>query len=46
MRRDLRKIRTLFYHIKDAILGIGASWDKLAPDKETAIHFAYAHINA
>ena len=38
-------IRTLFYRIKDAILGIGASWDKLAPDKETAIDFAHAHIN-
>ena len=37
-------IRTLFYRIKDAILGIGASWDKLAPDKETAINFAHAHI--
>ena len=38
-------IPTLFYRIKDAILGIGASWDKLAPDKETAIDFAHAHIN-
>lgn len=38
-------IRTLFYRIKDAILGIGASWDKLAPDKEKAIDFAHAHIN-
>lgn len=27
-------ILTLFYRIKDTILGIGASWDKLAPDKE------------
>ena len=38
-------ILTLFYRIKDAILGIGASWDKLAPDKDTAIDFAHAHIN-
>lgn len=38
-------IRTLFYRIKDAILGIGASWDKLAPDKDTAIDFAHEHIN-
>ena len=22
---------TFFYRIKDALLGIGASWDKLAP---------------
>ena len=35
----------LFYRIKDAVLGIGASWDKLAPDKETAIDFAHTHIN-
>lgn len=38
-------IPTLFYRIKDAILGIGASWDKLAPDKDTAIEFAHNHIN-
>ena len=38
-------ILTLFYRIKDAILGIGASWDKLAPDKDTAIEFAHNHIN-
>lgn len=36
---------TLFYRIKDAIFGIGASWDKLAPDKDLAIDFAYEHIN-
>lgn len=36
---------TFFYRIKDAIHGIGASWDKLAPDKETAIEFAHTHIN-
>lgn len=36
---------TFFYRIKDAILGIGASWDELAPDKETAIEFAHTHIN-
>lgn len=39
-------IPTLYYRIKDAILGIGASWDKLAPDKDTAIDFAHTHINA
>lgn len=38
-------ILTLFYRIKDAILGIGASWDKLAPDKDTAMDFAHEHIN-
>lgn len=38
-------ILTLFYRIKDAILDIGASWDKLAPDKDTAIEFAHNHIN-
>ena len=36
---------TFFYRIKDAIHGIGASWDKLAPDKATAIEFAHTHIN-
>lgn len=36
---------TFFYRIKDAIHGIGASWDKLAPDRETAIEFAHTHIN-
>lgn len=34
-----------FYRIKDAILGIGAGWDKLAPDKDIAIDFAHEHIN-
>ena len=38
-------ILTLFYRIKDAILGIGANWDRLAPDKDTAIDFAHTHIN-
>lgn len=38
-------IPTLFYRIKDAILGIGASWDKLAPTEDTAIEFAHSHIN-
>lgn len=38
-------IPTLFYRIKDAILGIGANWDKLAPDRDTAIDFAHKHIN-
>lgn len=36
---------TFFYYIKDAILGIGADWDKLALDKDTAIDFAHEHIN-
>ena len=36
---------TFFYYIKDAILGIGADWDKLALDKNTAIDFAHEHIN-
>lgn len=35
----------LFYRIKEAILRIGASWDKLSPDKDTAIDFAHIHIN-
>lgn len=38
-------ILTLLFRIKDAILSIGASWDKLAPDKDTAIDFAHKHIN-
>lgn len=35
----------LFYRMKDYILNIGASWDKLAPDKASAIDFAHSHIN-
>jgi hypothetical protein len=35
----------LFYHIKDTIFRIGANWDSLAPDKNTAIEFAHKHIN-
>lgn len=38
-------IHTFYYRIKDKILGIGAGWDKLAPDKDTAIDFAHTHIN-
>ncbi len=36
---------TFFYRIKDAILGIGVGWDKLAPDKDIAKDFAHEHIN-
>lgn len=36
---------TIFYRIKDTILNIGANWDTLAPEKDTAIEFAHKHIN-
>ena len=32
-------------YIKDASFGIGAVWDKLALDKDTAVDFAHEHIN-
>lgn len=38
-------IPTLFYRLKDAILGIGANWDTLAIDETRAIDFAHKHIN-
>lgn len=38
-------IPTFIYRIKDAFLETGASWDKLAPDKESAIEFAHKYIN-
>lgn len=34
-----------FYRIKDKFKHIGASWDELAPDTNTAIDFAHTHIN-
>lgn len=35
----------LFYHLKEKIKHIGADWDNLAPDKDTAIEYAHRHIN-
>lgn len=35
----------LFYHLKERINHIGAGWDNLAPDKDTAIEYAHRHIN-
>ena len=35
----------LFYHLKEKIKHIGADWDNLAPDKDTAIEYAHSHIN-
>ena len=33
------------YRIIDSLKHIGTSWDKLAPDTNTAIDFAHTHIN-
>lgn len=38
-------IHTIFYRIKDIILGVGKNWDKLSPIKDEAINFAHKHIN-
>lgn len=38
-------IPNIIYHIKDKFQNIGASWDKLAPDKEHAPEYAHNHIN-
>lgn len=38
-------IQTFFYRIKETILGIGAGWDKLAPNEAAAIDYAHEHIN-
>ena len=35
----------IFYRIKGMFLNIGASWDRLAPDKEHAIDYGHTHIN-
>lgn len=35
----------IIYRITDAFKHIGAGWDKLAPDTDTAIQFAHTHIN-
>lgn len=35
----------LFYHLKEKIKHIGADWDNLAPDKDTAIEYAHRRIN-
>lgn len=35
----------IIYRITDAFKHIGAGWDKLAPDADTAIQFAHTHIN-
>ena len=35
----------LFYRIKDVLWKVGDNWDKLAPDKESAIEYAHTHIN-
>ena len=35
----------IFYRILGMFKNIGADWDKLAPTKETAIHFADSNIN-
>lgn len=36
---------TLFYRIKDIFTKTGASWDQLAPSKDTAIDFAHDNLN-
>lgn len=38
-------IPTIIYRMKGYFHNIGASWDKLAPDKEHAIDYAHNHIN-
>ena len=38
-------IKALFYRIKDIILNIGVSWDKLALDENNATAYAEKHIN-
>lgn len=35
----------IIYRITDAFKHIGAGWDKLTPDTDTAIQFAHTHIN-